>query len=446
MDLTEIKSGNGQKSNRIVLKDLSKIQKELFMSGGVIAAGVGIGSGLFSLYSMKEPEIIPETISNLSEGTEPVEKSFEDSELSQSVDLAFYSEMPVASMVQNEVSFAEAFQVARSEVGAGGWFIWKDKVYNSYYKEEWESLSSEEKNAYLATLKVEETELEKSSNPEPTLASTDKEIVPDEKSNEEHIQNIVEETVVPEKLIAEDIVDNSDHQVSFIADNTEQINIEVNNTQVEINNPALEFELPENSSIFEIPAEDIGTLESIVFDATEDYNLSDEKNEKLESMSPIELKNLGDNAVLENINLEKNSTIEVTEYPWGEPITKLDPSSEGISSGDLIDVKNEQISGNETLQKEINEYPWGEQMVNSDNVSFANDIKVINEGELVSNTENEIHNPSNVIDEYPWGEPIDKITGPQTSHANNLNEADDSIEQNNPILDTDVAIDFQTNE
>jgi len=65
MDLTEIKSGNGQKSNRIVLKDLSKIQKELFMSGGVIAAGVGIGSGLFSLYSMKEPEIIPETISNL---------------------------------------------------------------------------------------------------------------------------------------------------------------------------------------------------------------------------------------------------------------------------------------------------------------------------------------------------------------------------------------------
>lgn len=445
MDLTEIKSGNGQKSNRIVLKDLSKIQKELFMSGGVIAAGVGIGSGLFSLYSMKEPEIIPETISNLSENTESVEKLIGESESSQSGDLAFYSEMPVASQVQNEVSFAEAFQVARSEVGAGGWFIWKEKVYNSYYKEEWESLSSEEKNAYLATLKVEEMEPEKSSNVEPTLASTDSEIVSDEKSNQEHIQNSVEENEVAENLINDTGVGNSEHQVSFIADSIEQINIEVNNPPVEVINPPLEFELPEDSLIFEIPAEDIGTLDSIVIDATE-YNLLDERSEKLESMAPIELKNLGDNAILENIGLETNRTNIVTEYPWGEPIIKLEHPSEGIVSDEKMDMKNEAISGNETLHSELKEYPWGEQMVNTENISFAHDIKVIDEGELASANMNELHNQANVVDEYPWGESMVKITDLQTAHENNLNETDDATELNNPILDVDNAVDFQTTE
>lgn len=53
--------------------------------------------------------------------------------------------MSVASSVNDEMSFSEAFAAARSEVGAGGAFEWRGNVYGTYYAEEWNSMSPAEK-------------------------------------------------------------------------------------------------------------------------------------------------------------------------------------------------------------------------------------------------------------------------------------------------------------
>gem|GEM_PF-2750029 len=46
-----------------------------------------------------------------------------------------------------EQGFAEAFEAARAELGAGGTFVWNGQVFSTYTPEEWESLSQEEQMA-----------------------------------------------------------------------------------------------------------------------------------------------------------------------------------------------------------------------------------------------------------------------------------------------------------
>jgi hypothetical protein len=49
--------------------------------------------------------------------------------------------VPVAHNVNDDMSFGKAFAAARTEVGAGGVFEWRGKVFGTYYKDEWESFS-----------------------------------------------------------------------------------------------------------------------------------------------------------------------------------------------------------------------------------------------------------------------------------------------------------------
>lgn len=53
-----------------------------------------------------------------------------------------------ATSVRDDMSFSEAFAAARQEVGSGGVFIWRGNLYGTYYKEEWENMTSEQKAEY----------------------------------------------------------------------------------------------------------------------------------------------------------------------------------------------------------------------------------------------------------------------------------------------------------
>ncbi len=57
--------------------------------------------------------------------------------------------IPVAH-VSDEMSFSEAFASARAEVGAGGIFEWRGGVYGTYYKDEWDAMTDEEKQEYAS--------------------------------------------------------------------------------------------------------------------------------------------------------------------------------------------------------------------------------------------------------------------------------------------------------
>lgn len=57
--------------------------------------------------------------------------------------------------VSNEASFGEAFSEARSQVGAGGVFRWHGKLYGTYTRDEWGTMSNEEKEAFASRVKPE---------------------------------------------------------------------------------------------------------------------------------------------------------------------------------------------------------------------------------------------------------------------------------------------------
>lgn len=52
------------------------------------------------------------------------------------------------AQVDDSDSFAEAFADARAQVGPGGAFEWRGHVYNTYYEEEWNNMSADERAEY----------------------------------------------------------------------------------------------------------------------------------------------------------------------------------------------------------------------------------------------------------------------------------------------------------
>lgn len=56
------------------------------------------------------------------------------------------------AQVDDNASFAEAFADARAQVGPGGAFEWRGHVYNTYYAEEWNNMSAEDRAEYQSKI------------------------------------------------------------------------------------------------------------------------------------------------------------------------------------------------------------------------------------------------------------------------------------------------------
>lgn len=57
-------------------------------------------------------------------------------------------QVSVAHGVNDDMSFTEAFNTARTEVGPGGAFEWHGNIYHTYSKDEWDNMSAEDKAAF----------------------------------------------------------------------------------------------------------------------------------------------------------------------------------------------------------------------------------------------------------------------------------------------------------
>lgn len=123
--------------NRIRLNHLTPKQKQVLMSGGTAFAGLMLGAGAFSLmgFANKDGEAIAPTVTE--DATECVD---------------VYTDAPVSTAVSNEMSFSEAFEAARDQVGAGGFFEYKGELYNTYTKEEWETMSETDQQDYASSM------------------------------------------------------------------------------------------------------------------------------------------------------------------------------------------------------------------------------------------------------------------------------------------------------
>ena len=56
------------------------------------------------------------------------------------------------AQVDDNASFSQAFADARAQVGPGGVFEWHGRVYATYYKEEWDNMTAEQKQEYQTSI------------------------------------------------------------------------------------------------------------------------------------------------------------------------------------------------------------------------------------------------------------------------------------------------------
>lgn len=121
--------------------------KEVTIGGisGIILGGAGsfaaTAATLDNAEDISEGEVADEN-------TENVENDVDTASESQGATVVAHGN--VASGVNDNMSFNEAFAAARSEVGAGGCFVWHGNVYGTYYASEWNAMSPAQRDEFVS--------------------------------------------------------------------------------------------------------------------------------------------------------------------------------------------------------------------------------------------------------------------------------------------------------
>lgn len=102
--------------------------------------------------------------------------------------------------VDDNLSFREAFDTARAELGAGGVFHWHGKIFNTYTSDEWQAMSHEDKELFAQQIK-----------PEVSPADIDTNQIAEAAPVDDDVQ------------VAEDIAWNESESVQIVGDVTEDV-------------------------------------------------------------------------------------------------------------------------------------------------------------------------------------------------------------------------------
>ena len=165
---TLIKS-NSKNVNRLKIKGLTKNKLNILKAGRLpLSVLLSFFSGrLGAIYFKEDNELIEdndviEEIDSEDSESEIIEEETieeidsEDSENETIEEETYDFEAPThiefSEEVNDDMDFAEAFKIARADVGAGGFFNWNGASYNTLYKTEWDALSDDEKEEYLHTI------------------------------------------------------------------------------------------------------------------------------------------------------------------------------------------------------------------------------------------------------------------------------------------------------
>ena len=117
------------------------------------------------------------------EGSQDVEQVASESASVPSEELVG-RDVPVATGVEDDMSFGQAFAAARSELGPGGVFTWHGQIYGTYYGNEWNAMTSEEREQYW----VDVNHTVESMNEESADLNEEEELVDDSLALEEELE------------------------------------------------------------------------------------------------------------------------------------------------------------------------------------------------------------------------------------------------------------------
>jgi len=402
MENKETKNGMKEIKNRIILKNLSKKQKETLTKIEIIGGVIGLGAGLLTLYSMKTPD---DTQVNSIETTSANEMNeLKETEPDNSVELLSLN--PITEITDVNISFGEAFKVAREICGKGGWFIWKGNVYNTYYQEEWQALSPDEKNDYLASIEIQNFQNDEKPNTFETLAGAQNENLnasnDTDETNEPVNNNQGAEFTIDvntlNNLAENDVIGNIDQSSDVIQG--EIITLD-DDSEIAENGY---FELPEDIDITIISEEESSLIDTITFDSSKITSFPwEESSEKTSTESAVTDQDDISAELAEDTKNDDPVVVlnENEEYPWGEPIIKTEETP-------VITQVHEEVQKDENSQiitnpDEIKEYPWGEPMETIENKISQPSI----ETEIVEIKEEPEQNHAglfSIIEDFLWGE------------------------------------------
>jgi len=144
-------------SRKVTIKNLNEKQKRTLLNSGLGLGGIFSGAALFSLLVPNRSEAMSSELTIDADNEELLEDAFvgpidqEDTETTTDVEsIDFELDLPLSQSEFTGFSFEDAFKSAREEMGAGGAFKWNGDTYNTYYKEEWDTMSEDDQVDFLA--------------------------------------------------------------------------------------------------------------------------------------------------------------------------------------------------------------------------------------------------------------------------------------------------------
>ena len=114
------------------------------------------------------------------------------------------------AQVDDSDSFAEAFADARQQVGPGGAFEWRGQVYNTYYAEEWDNMSAEQRAEFQAKVDTDDIAVDYDYAQDTPVGGDD--IIA---SNAEMVDEPIEDPI--EVLAVETVTDESGNTITVAA-------------------------------------------------------------------------------------------------------------------------------------------------------------------------------------------------------------------------------------
>jgi hypothetical protein len=155
METTIDNKNNEQPKSKgnILLRRLSKIQKDTLLKTEIGLAGIAIGAGAFALMGF-----ISKVNNKIVKPSQPTPTSNNNEVTDEAVVIC--TEAPFAKSVTDDMDFEIAYETAREEVGPGGFFEYEGKLYNTYTQEEWSSMTDEQHQEYWKSIDDETTQIQ----------------------------------------------------------------------------------------------------------------------------------------------------------------------------------------------------------------------------------------------------------------------------------------------
>lgn len=180
-------------------KKSNRGEKAAFAAGG-FAAGLASGAAGSAMAAAPElEEVIAVNDAVVEEQSEILQAAPNPEEV-----LLATNEGIRVAQVDDEASFAEAFADARSQVGPGGTFEWRGNVYSTFYEEEWDNMSADERAEFQSKVDYQdmtrgnsERLAVESAYEEPAIAA-DAEMVDDDYGHNNGVRVLGVEAVVDE--------------------------------------------------------------------------------------------------------------------------------------------------------------------------------------------------------------------------------------------------------